>query len=66
VLNGILHEVPVPFNCSPELMEQVLLNFVVALIFQKQMYQVKKLFFVPVGLPGMGKSTLAKHLREAT
>jgi tRNA uridine 5-carbamoylmethylation protein Kti12 len=30
------------------------------------MSQVKKLFFVPVGLPGMGKSTLAKHIRQAT
>ena len=27
------------------------------------MHQVKKLFFVPVGLPGMGKSTLAKNIR---
>ncbi len=25
----------------------------------------KKLFLVPVGLPGMGKSTLAKNLRKA-
>jgi tRNA uridine 5-carbamoylmethylation protein Kti12 len=30
------------------------------------MYHVKHLFFVPVGLPGMGKSTLAKHIRQAT
>jgi tRNA uridine 5-carbamoylmethylation protein Kti12 len=30
------------------------------------MYNVKRLFFVPVGLPGMGKSTLAKHIRQAT
>lgn len=27
------------------------------------MHRVKKLFFVPVGLPGMGKSTLAKNIR---
>lgn len=27
------------------------------------MLNVKKLFFVPVGLPGMGKSTLAKNIR---
>ena len=27
------------------------------------MRQVQKLFFVPVGLPGMGKSTLAKNIR---
>ena len=27
------------------------------------MHSVKKLFFVPVGLPGMGKSTLAKNIR---
>ena len=25
----------------------------------------KKLFLVPVGLPGMGKSTLAKNFRKA-
>jgi len=29
------------------------------------MRQVQKLFFVPVGLPGMGKSTLAKNIRLA-
>ena len=29
------------------------------------MNNVKKLFFVPVGLPGMGKSTLAKHIKLA-
>ena len=29
------------------------------------MNSVKKLFFVPVGLPGMGKSTLASHLKHA-
>jgi len=27
------------------------------------MRQCQKLFFVPVGLPGMGKSTLAKNIR---
>jgi len=27
------------------------------------MHNVTKLFFVPVGLPGMGKSTLAKNIR---
>ena len=29
------------------------------------MHSVKKIFFIPVGLPGMGKSTLAKHIRTA-
>lgn len=29
------------------------------------MHSVKKLFFIPVGLPGIGKSTLAKHIRLA-
>lgn len=28
------------------------------------MSHIKKLFFVPVGLPGMGKTTLAKHLEH--
>lgn len=47
-------------------MEEQLLNFVVHLISKRQMHGIKKLFFVPVGLPGMGKSTLAKGIREAT
>ena len=28
------------------------------------MLHTKRLFFIPVGLPGMGKSTLAKKLRS--
>ena len=28
------------------------------------MAHVKKIYFIPVGLPGMGKSTLAKRLRQ--
>jgi predicted kinase len=28
------------------------------------MQSVKKIFFIPVGLPGMGKSTFAKHVRQ--
>ncbi len=62
----LLYEVPVPFNCKEEEIELALLKFVVDLITQKQMHSVKKIFFVPVGLPGMGKSTLAKHIRLAT
>ena len=30
------------------------------------MQHIRKLFFVPVGLPGMGKSTLAKHIKIST
>ena len=55
-----------PFNCSPEEIEAALLKFVVDLVTPKEMLHVKKLFFVPVGLPGMGKSTLAKHIKLAT
>ena len=51
---------------AKEQMEEQLLNFVVSLISKRQMHGIKKLFFVPVGLPGMGKSTLAKGIREAT
>ena len=29
------------------------------------MQHIKRLFFVPVGLPGMGKSTLSKHIKQA-
>ena len=28
------------------------------------MQHIRKLFFVPVGLPGMGKSTLAKNIKN--
>ena len=35
------------------------------MIARDDMHSVKKLFFVPVGLPGMGKSTLAKNMRLA-
>jgi len=60
-----MYEVPVPFNCKEEEIESALLKFVTDLVTQKQMQTVKKIFFVPVGLPGMGKSTLAKHIRLA-
>ena len=30
------------------------------------MHHIRKLYFVPVGLPGMGKSTLAKHINIST
>jgi tRNA uridine 5-carbamoylmethylation protein Kti12 len=29
------------------------------------MAHIKRLFFIPVGLPGMGKSTLSKHIKMA-
>jgi adenylylsulfate kinase-like enzyme len=32
------------------------------ILSQREMAQVKKLFIIPIGLPGMGKTTLAKHL----
>lgn len=28
------------------------------------MTNVSKIYFIPVGLPGMGKSTLAKHIKQ--
>ncbi len=30
------------------------------------MAHIKKLFFVPIGLPGTGKTTLAKHLESTS
>ena len=27
---------------------------------------IKKLFFIPIGLPGMGKTTLARYLKTTT
>ena len=30
------------------------------------MANVSKIYFIPVGLPGMGKSTLAKHIKQTT
>ena len=57
------HEVAVPFGCSPEQIQEALLKFLVDLVSTEEMRSVTKLFFVPVGLPGMGKSTLAKNIR---
>ena len=57
------HEMAVPFGCSPEQIQQALLKFLVDLVSTEDMRPVTKLFFVPVGLPGMGKSTLAKNIR---
>jgi len=55
--------VAVPFGCSPQKIQQALLKFIVDLTSTQDMHSVKKLFFVPVGLPGMGKSTLAKNIK---
>ena len=60
------HEVEVPFGCHPQQIELALLKFITTLLASPHMLNVKKLFFVPVGLPGMGKSTLAKHIRQTT
>ena len=56
----------VPFGCSEEQIEQALFKFVVDLVSPKSMHHIRKIFFVPVGLPGMGKSTLAKHINIST
>ena len=55
-----------PFGCSEEQIEQALFKFVVDLLSPKSMHHIRKLYFVPVGLPGMGKSTLAKHINTST
>jgi len=57
--------VSVPFGCGEAQIENAIFKFITDLVQPKQMHQVKKLFFVPVGLPGMGKSTLAKHIKLA-
>lgn len=59
------HHISVPFGCSPAQIESELLKFVIELVSPKEMQNVKKLFFVPIGLPGMGKSTLSKHIKLA-
>ena len=59
------HHISVPFGCSPAQIESELLKFVIELVSPKEMQHVKKLFFVPIGLPGMGKSTLSKHIKLA-
>jgi Holliday junction resolvasome RuvABC ATP-dependent DNA helicase subunit len=41
-------------------------TFVQSIFAQKEMAAIKKLFFVPIGLPGMGKTTLAKHLESTS
>ena len=55
-----------PFGCSEEQIEQALFKFVVDLLSPQSMHHIRKLYFVPVGLPGMGKSTLAKHINMST
>lgn len=59
------HHVSVPFGCSPAQIESELLKFVIDLVSPEEMQHIKRLFFVPVGLPGMGKSTLSKHIKLA-
>lgn len=61
--NFTQHEVAVPFGCSPEQIQGALLEFLVKLVTAEDMRDVTQIFFVPVGLPGMGKSTLAKNIR---
>ena len=53
-----------PFGCEPEDIERHLSKFVNTLVSQQAMASVSKIYFIPVGLPGMGKSTLAKHIKQ--
>ena len=55
----------VPFGSSPKQVQKASLKFILDLIGRDEMRTVSKIFFVPVGLPGMGKSTLAKNIRLA-
>ena len=55
----------VPFGSSPKQVQKASLKFILDLIGRDEMRAVSKIFFVPVGLPGMGKSTLAKNIRLA-
>lgn len=45
-------------------MEKTLTSFVFNLFEKKELSNVTKLFFIPVGLPGTGKTTLAHHLES--
>jgi hypothetical protein len=47
-------------------MEKALTQFVLDIFKEKELSQTTKLFFIPIGLPGTGKSTLAKHLESVS
>jgi len=56
----------VPFGQDEVEIEQALVKFVQDLCCSPEMLHVRNLFVVPVGLPGMGKSTFSKHLKRTT
>lgn len=58
--------VSVPFGAAEAEIEATLVKFVNQLCYSKEMRKVRNLFIVPVGLPGMGKSTFSKNLKRAT
>ena len=49
------------YNC----IEKILLSSILKNINSPEMSEVRTFFFVPVGLPGMGKTTLSKNFRSA-
>ena len=49
-----------------DLIEQSLYQFVLNIFSKSEMAHIKKLIFVPIGLPGLGKSTLSRHLESTT
>lgn len=58
--------ISVPFGEDETEIEAALVKFVKELCYSKEMKNVRNLFIVPVGLPGMGKSTFSKNLKRTT
>lgn len=58
--------VSVPFGAEQTEIDAALVKFVDQLCYSKEMRKVRNLFIVPVGLPGMGKSTFSKNLKRTT
>lgn len=55
---------PVPYGGSQEHIDEVITQFLLTIFNSHEMKHVTKFFFVMVGLPGLGKSTLTKQFKS--